>query len=76
MLHSHMKTKKQKSSNSVTLNREQINKLNEIVAHFKEINHFKIDTDLSSGIGVGITVTFDLFEKNDATIDITDVKEW
>lgn len=61
---------------NVTLNREQIEKLYEIANHFKEINHFHIKTDSSSGIGVGVSVTFNLFQKNDTTIDITDVKEW
>jgi hypothetical protein len=61
---------------SLILNREQIGKLNEIVNHFKEVNHFTIEADSSSGIGVGIQVRFDLFEKNDTKIDITDVREW
>jgi hypothetical protein len=64
------------SSPTIMLNREQIGKLNEIVNHFKEINHFTIRTESLSGIGVGIQVSFDLFEKNDTTVDITDVKEW
>jgi hypothetical protein len=63
-------------SPKIMLNREQIGKLNEIVKHFKEINHFTIQTESVSGIGVGIQVSFDLFEKDDTTIDITDVKEW
>lgn len=63
-------------STSITLNREQILKLYDITNHFKEINHFEIETDHSSGIGVGLKVSFDLFEKNDTKIDITDVKEW
>lgn len=70
-----MKTKKTKKT-VLVLNREQIGKLNEIINHFKEINHFTIEVDHSSGIGVGICVTFDLFEKHDTNIDITDVKEW
>jgi Holliday junction resolvase len=61
---------------SITLNREQIEKLYEIAKHFKEINHFNIKTDSSSGIGVGVVVSFDLFQKNDTMVDITDVKEW
>jgi len=63
-------------SKSITLNREQVQKLYEIVNHFKEINHFVVEADSSSGIGVGIQVRFDLFQKSDTTIDITDVKEW
>lgn len=61
---------------SITLNRKQIEKLTEIVAHFKEVNDFTIESDSSSGIGVGIQVRFSLFEKKDTKIDITDVKEW
>ena len=60
----------------ITMNRDQIAKLNEIVDHFTEINKFTIETDHSSGIGTGISVKFDLFNSNDTKIDITDVKEW
>jgi hypothetical protein len=63
-------------SPAIMLNREQIGKLNEIVNHFKEIKHFTIRTESLSGIGVGIQVSFDLFEENDTTVDITDVKDW
>ena len=58
---------------NITLNREQIGKLNEIVDHFIEINKFIIETDNSSGIGTGLSVKFDLFEINDTKIDITDI---
>ena len=70
-----MKTKKTKKT-ALVLNRDQIGKLNEIVNHFKEINQFTIEVDHSSGIGVGIRVKFDLFEKDDTNVDITDVKDW
>ena len=60
----------------VKLNREQISKLAEIVNNFKEVQHFTVTTDYSSGIGVGVVVTFTLFDNNDSSIDITDVKEW
>jgi hypothetical protein len=60
----------------IRLNREQISKLAEIADHFKEIQHFTVATDHSSGIGVGVVVKFTLFDKNDSSIDITDVKEW
>lgn len=62
--------------NKITLNRKQVAKLTEIVDHFKEIEHFTVETDNSSGIGVGIQVKFDLFEKNDTNINITDLSEW
>jgi len=64
------------NAKSITLNREQIIKLYEIVSHFKEINKFTVETDHSSGIGIGVVVRFELFQKNDTQIDITDVKEW
>lgn len=63
-------------SKQITLNREQIAKLNEIVSHFKEINRFTIVEDHSSGIGTGIEVRFGLFDDNDTKVDITDIKEW
>ncbi len=61
---------------SLTLNREQIEKLAKIASHFKEVQHFTLESDNSSGIGICIKVKFDLFEKNDTVIDVTDVKEW
>jgi Holliday junction resolvase len=63
-------------SKEITLNREQIEKLHAIANYFKEIHYFNIKTNSSSGIGVGVVVTFDLFEKKDTMIDITDVKDW
>lgn len=45
----------------ITLNREQITKLNEVVDHFIEINKFIIETD-DSEIGTGVSVKFDLFD--------------
>jgi hypothetical protein len=60
----------------VILNRKQIGKLTEIVNHFKEIQHFTVTTDSSSGIGTGVVVKFTLFDTNDSSVDITDVSEW
>lgn len=65
-----------KKAKSITLNRNQIGKLIEMYNHFKEVQHFTIGVDHSSGIGTGVQVSFDLFEKNDTKIDITDVTEW
>jgi hypothetical protein len=66
--------------NTLSLNRTQINKLTEIVSHFKEVEWFTIKVDRSSGIGAGIVVEFNLFNDNDkdvdTTIDITDVSTW
>lgn len=50
---------------SIKLNRQQITKLAEIMEHFKEIRHFTIETDHSSGIGVGLVVKFDLMDVSD-----------
>ena len=65
-------------SYSVTLTRKQIDQLAEIVNHFSEIDNFTLAVDHSSGIGVGIKVTFDLLNggKSDTTVDITDVSTW
>ena len=63
----------------LVLNRQQLGKLVEIYTHFKEIERFTIQVDLSSGIGAGIVVTFNLFnndDKHDTTVDITDVSTW
>ena len=61
---------------TVTLTRKQINQLSEIVNHFTKVNNFKITMKHSGGIGPGVHVKFDLFEKSDTTVDITDVSEW
>jgi hypothetical protein len=63
----------------LVLNRQQIGKLVEIYTHFKEIERFTIQVDLSSGIGTGLVVAFNLFgddDKHDTTVDITDVSTW
>lgn len=44
----------------ITLNREQIGKLNEVVDNFHEINKFTIETDDS--MEAGVSVRFDLFD--------------
>lgn len=62
--------------NTLKINREQINKLYEIITHFKEIDNFLLQIDFSNGIGTGLSVRFDLFQKNDTEINITDIKNW
>ena len=47
----------------ITLNRKQIDKLVEIVSHFKEIEKFTISTDDIDGIGDMVKVTFNLFDE-------------
>jgi hypothetical protein len=63
---------------SIVLNREQIKKLYKIIEHFESFNidRFEIESSQTSGIGSNINVRFDLFEKNDTNIDITDTKDW
>ena len=60
----------------ITLNRNQITKLWEIVNHFKEIDKFKISTSSNSGIGTDVIVEFSLFDNDDTKVDITDITEW
>lgn len=62
--------------NSVMLNRKQIGQLVEIYERFTDTEHFTIDSSSPSGIGQTICVRFDLFEKSDTKVDITDVSEW
>jgi hypothetical protein len=73
-----MKDKNSKKSGlrEFKLTRAEIEKLAEVAKHFKEINLFSIVQDSSSGIGVTTSVSFDLFERNDTNVDITDVKSW
>jgi hypothetical protein len=59
----------------ITLTREQITKLNKIVDHFNEIQHFTIVEDHSSGIGPAISVKCDLFDV-EMKADITDYNGW
>lgn len=60
----------------IKLNRSQISNLNKIVNHFTEVNDFTIKVDNANGIGSGICVKFNLFEKNKTMIDITDYSKW
>ena len=60
----------------IKLNREQIAKLIELYSQFEEVQNFTIRTEHDSGIGVGVSVSFDLFERSDTKVDITDYKKW
>jgi hypothetical protein len=62
--------------NRVVLNRKQIGRLVEIYERFDDTEHFTLESSSPSGIGPTITIQFDLFEKSDTKIDITDVSEW
>jgi hypothetical protein len=60
----------------VILNRKQIEKLAKIAMNFKEVKWFHIQESHESGIGPTVVVKFDLFDKQDSKIDITDVSTW
>ena len=61
---------------SFTMTRAEIEKLYKITEHFKEINLFTIEQSSGGGIGIVSKVRFDLFDKNDIDINVTDVKSW
>lgn len=67
-------------SNQIVFSQAQARKFVEIVKHFKDIEHLTVRTDNSSGIGVGLEVSFNLFNEDtnrpDTKIDITDFREW
>lgn len=60
----------------ISLTRKQIDQLAQVADQFKEIDLFTIKSEGSSGIGPTVTVQFDLFNKADTKIDITDVESW
>lgn len=64
------------SVKTITLTRKQIAQLAEISQHFKEIEQFDLISDHGNGIGPAIRVKFNLFNKDDTSVDITDVSNW
>jgi len=58
------------------LTRSQIEKLAKICEHFKEVDRFILEETHESGIGPTVRVRFNLFDKNDTNVDITDVSTW
>jgi hypothetical protein len=62
--------------NTITLTRKQIGQLQEMAERFTETENFTVESESLSGIGSTISVRFDLFEKADTKIDITDVSNW
>lgn len=60
----------------IMLDRKQISNLYKITEHFNEVEYFEINLDSSSGIGPVVKVSFDLFNKNDTTVDITNLDNW
>lgn len=61
---------------SIILTRKQIEQLAEIAGRFEDTDNFIIESESTSGIGPTVTVRFDLFEKSDTRVDITDVSNW
>ncbi|CAB4241726.1 hypothetical protein UFOVP71_264 [uncultured Caudovirales phage] len=60
----------------IVLTRKQLIQLTQVAEQFEEIDLFTIKSENSSGIGPTVTVQFDLFNKADTKIDITDVESW
>jgi len=62
--------------NTIVLSKRQIEQLATIAERFTETDTFIVESESASGIGQTITVRFDLFEKADTKVDITDVGNW
>jgi len=62
--------------NTITLTRKQIGQLYKMMDRFIATENFTVESESISGIGATISVRFDLFEKADTKIDITDVSNW
>ncbi len=70
------KKEKKYQPNQFFLTRSQIEKLSKITEHFKEVDSFILEETHESGIGPTVRVRFNLFDKNDTNVDITDVSNW
>ena len=65
--------------NDISLTRNQVMQLAEIVEKFPETEWFTIESDSSSGVGAVITIKFTAFDTAkdfDTTVDITDLPTW
>jgi hypothetical protein len=60
----------------IILTRKQIDQLTQVAEQFADVELFTIKSENSSGIGPTVTVQFDLFNKADTKVDITDVESW
>jgi hypothetical protein len=60
----------------ISLNRSQIEKLAKMSNHFQEVEWFTLEETHESGIGPTVRVKFNLFDKNDTVVDVTDVSTW
>jgi hypothetical protein len=73
------KRNKKKSDDHVRsfkLTRSEIEKLYKVTKQFADINLFTVEQSSGGGIGVVSKVRFDLFDKNDVNVDVTDVESW
>lgn len=63
---------------TIVLSRKQLAQIAEIADRYKDIKLFTIDSKSLSGIGpsISVGVGFDLFDRTDTLIDITDVDTW
>ena len=52
----------------IRLSRKQIEQMNEMISHFKEVNNFELHVTSESGIGPSMNFKFSL--------DLTDVSKW
>jgi hypothetical protein len=63
-------------NNEFRLTRAEILKLAKIAEQFEKVNLYTIKQNSSSGIGISTTVKMSLLDKDDTSIDITDVESW
>lgn len=52
----------------IRLSRKQIEQMNEMISHFKDVNDFELHITKESGIGASMNFKFSL--------DLTDVSKW
>jgi hypothetical protein len=52
----------------IKLSRKQIEQMNEMISHFKDVNDFELHISNESGIGASMNFKFSL--------DLTDVEKW
>ena len=62
-------------SDRISLSRDQIQNLHEIITKFPEVSEFVLTTSHASGIGPAVSVGFTWLDTNQK-IDITDYRSW
>ena len=60
----------------ITMSRNQVMKLYEYIAHFKEVREVTIISNNDSGIGESIVIRMDMLNASSVTADITDYDNW